>query len=104
MRLDVFLHLAHERDARLARVEAKLDRLLALQAEEAMELDTLHAEVERNASVTDSAVTLLTGIAAQLAALVAAGDPAKIAEFAAQLSGNTDKLAAAVTANTPPTP
>ncbi len=49
---------------------------------------------------TDSAVTLLQGLAAALAA--AGTDPAKLAQLHTDITTKTSALAAAVAANTPP--
>lgn len=64
----------------------------------------LSAEVARNTSVDQSAVVLLSGLADQIAALVAAQDVAGLEALVAQLRTDTDGLAAAVTANTPVVP
>lgn len=77
-----------------------------LQGEEIImaELDDLKAQVARNTDVEDSALTLIQGIAAKLAAAIAAGDPAALKELETQLKTHADALAAAVAANTTPTP
>ena len=64
-------------------------------------LDDLTAAVAANTTVTGSALTLIQGLAAQLAA--AGTDPVKLAALAAQLKSSDDALAAAVAANTPST-
>jgi hypothetical protein len=68
------------------------------------ELDALTAEVARNTTVEKSALALIKGFAAQLAA--AGTDPVKLKALQASLAANDDELAAAVAANTPvaPTP
>lgn len=63
------------------------------------DLTALTAEVARNTAVDESAITLLNGLAAQLAAV--ATDPAAVLALSAQLSASSDALAAAVVANTP---
>jgi len=67
-----------------------------------MDLTALHAEVERQTTVEQSAITLIQGIAAALAA--AAGDQPAIDALTAQLSASADALAASVAANTAPAP
>jgi hypothetical protein len=62
----------------------------------------LKAEVERNRSVTESAVTLLNGVAAEL--IDARNDPEEITAIANTLRANSDQLAAAIAANTPQQP
>jgi len=65
------------------------------------QLDDLKAAVEKNISVVDSAITLIQGIKAQLDAAIAAGNPQALADLSASLGAETDKLSAAVVANTP---
>lgn len=64
-------------------------------------LDDLINDVTANKQVTDSVVTLLNGIAAQLAAAIASGDPVKIQAVHDGLVANSTALANAVAANTP---
>lgn len=68
-------------------------------------LQALQDEVAQAISVEQSAVTLINGLAAQIAALIAAGnnDPA-LQQLHDQLKAGTDALAAAVTTNTPAQP
>lgn len=66
------------------------------------DLTALTAQVAQNTSVIGSALTLIQGFAAQLAA--AGTDPAKLADLTAQLKAQDDALAAAVAANTPAAP
>lgn len=61
-------------------------------------LTDLQAAVARNGDVEASAVALIQGIAQQLKD--ALGDPAALAALSAQLTSQSDSLAAAVTANT----
>jgi len=90
-------------------VHRKLDEILCLVRGIAqgvsimsVELDALEAQVATNTSVEESAVTLIKGIAAQLAA--AGTDPVKLKSLAASLNTSATDLAAAVAANTPATP
>jgi uncharacterized protein YigA (DUF484 family) len=66
------------------------------------ELDALTAQVAETNDVEQSAIVLLNGLAAQLAAI--ANDPAAIAALADSLHVKSDELAAAVVANTPAEP
>ncbi len=66
------------------------------------ELDDLTAEVTRNTSVEKSALALIQGLAAKLAA--AGTDPVKLAQLRASLVANDNELSAAVAANTPAAP
>lgn len=76
------------------------------------ELDDLSAAVTTETSVEASAVTLIGGLASQVADLAAAAkaagtgvDPAAVEALAGQISASSAALAAAVAANTaPPAP
>lgn len=90
----------------MARIERKVDRLVVgqsriihMEEEEMADLSALTAEVTRNTEVDQSAIALLTGLAAQIEALKT--DPAALQVLADQLKGSSDSLAAAVVANTP---
>src|SRR5258708_4291725 len=63
------------------------------------ELDDLTVEVMANTTVEKSALALIQGFAAKLAA--AGTDPAKLKSLRDSLKANDDELAAAVAANTP---
>lgn len=65
-------------------------------------LDDLTTQVAANTTVEGSAITLIQGLAAQLAA--AGTDPTKLAALQSQLKTSADALAAAITANTPAAP
>lgn len=62
-------------------------------------LDSLTTQVSSNTDVIESAITLINGIAAEIAA--AGTDPAKLDALTTSLKSEDDKLAAAVLANTP---
>lgn len=106
MILDYFRHKASANavkrhiDYRFDRLERLLRRVLTLEYIQAMTLDELKAKVHANADVEDSAILLLT----ELGDLIrgAAGDPAKIAALADEVDAKKAALAAAITANTPP--
>ena len=76
------------------------------------ELTALQAQVTASTTVEASAVTLINGIAAQIAAAVAAAQAAgatpaelqAVTDVQTSLQNSSAALAAAVTANTPPTP
>lgn len=95
----------------LDRLERKVDTILRrvgeiLLTEDTMsvELDNLEKQVRQNSDLETSAVTLIKGLADQLAA--AKDDPTKIVALTNELKTKADALAAAITANTtpPPTP
>lgn len=66
------------------------------------ELDALTAQVQANNDLLDSAATMINGIASQI---IAAGtDPQKLSDLAVSLKNKDDVLAAAIAANTAPTP
>jgi hypothetical protein len=67
-----------------------------------IELDALTAQVAQNETVEESALALINGLAAQIAA--AATNPAALTALSASLKTNADALAAAVAANTPAAP
>lgn len=65
-------------------------------------IDDLQADVAAEDTVIDSAVTLIQGFAAQLAA--AGTDPTKLAALRSDIQTRTQSLAQAVAANTPAAP
>lgn len=79
-----------------------LTRLCALEAQGKLimsVLDTLTEQVAATTTAEQSAITLLNGLAAALAA--AGTDPVKLQALQDALKTNTDALAAAVIADTP---
>jgi len=89
-----------------SRVENKLTDVLTAvtkltRKEETMstQLDALTASVSKNTDVEESAITLISGLAAQIAAIKT--DPVALQALSDSLSAESGKLAAAVTANTP---
>jgi septum formation topological specificity factor MinE len=104
MRLDLHLHLAEDREAtrKLDTILHLLKEILSLERHMTLELDNLTLEVQENTDVVESAIALISGIAAQLAAIK--DDPAKIQALADTLDATSAKLAAAVVANTPIVP
>lgn len=67
-----------------------------------LDLTALEQEVNGNASVDQSAIALINGLATQVEATK--GDPAKVQELANNLRASSAALAAAVAANTPAAP
>ena len=63
------------------------------------EFENLTAQIKANEDVEDSALLLINGFAARLAA--AGTDPAKLTQLQTDLKTHADALAAAVAANTP---
>ena len=88
--MDVHVYL-HNTDDKLVK---KVNKLMAT-------INDLKAAVERNTSVDDSVLTMLTGLVQQLKDAQANNDPAAIDQLIAQLDANTQKMTDAVTANTP---
>lgn len=66
------------------------------------ELEALKAEVAATVTVEQSAITLINGIAARIAA--AGTDPAALSALTTQLTDSAAALSAAITANTPAAP
>src|SRR5258706_10600020 len=83
---------------RLGRIEDKVDLVLNQQETIMSTLDDLQAAVAAEDTVIDSAITLINGIPALIAA--AGVDPAKLAALSADITAKSGALAAAVTANT----
>jgi peptidoglycan hydrolase CwlO-like protein len=101
MRIDVYHHFGDN-----GAVERKLDNVLALLqtlvtqgVTMSKELDDLTAQVAANTNLEQSAVTMIQGLAAQIAA--AKNDPAAIQALSDQLNTSATALTNAITANTP---
>lgn len=93
----------------LNRLEAKVDRILQYvhlearaETEILMTLEELKKQVEANTALEASAVALIHGMAAQIAAVKS--DPAAVQALADSLKASADGLASAITANTPAAP
>lgn len=101
--IHVYLHPTDvELQGRLDTMQAALNAL-TIQGKIIMAtLADVQAAVTAEDTVIDSAVTLLNGLAAQIAAL--APNQAAIDALAADVTSKTAALAAAVTANTPVVP
>ena len=84
----------------LSRIRKLLERIENKENEMSAELDALTLEVADTNTIMQSAIVLIQGLAAQLQAI--ANDPAAILQLAADLDAQSDALAAAVAANTPP--
>ena len=91
---------------RLKRIESKLDLLIQKGKHEMALLDGLTAAVAAQTTVDASVETLVTGLAAQIQALLTAPtvDPVALQALVTQMTTNNAALTAAVTANTPPPP
>jgi len=103
MDLHVYVHLLSDStvDHKLAIIIGQLERVLQKEQIIMAELDDLTTQVQVTADAEQSAIVLLNGLSAALAA--AGTDPAKLAALRDSLKTNTDALAAAVVANTPKT-
>jgi hypothetical protein len=64
-------------------------------------LTDLQAQVAQNASVEQSAVLLIQGLATQLSAAIGSDNGAALMSLSQQLNASATALAAAITANTP---
>jgi hypothetical protein len=94
--------LSPQPNPQLDRIEAAIAQLSKEDTQIMADLTALTAEVTRNTTVEKSALVLIQGFAAQLAA--AGTDPVKLGALQASLKANDDELAAAVAANTTPAP
>lgn len=86
----------------LEAIAGKLEIIIETQEYEVKELDDLALEVATDTEVESSAIKLINGLAAQIAA--AGTDPVKLTALTDQLTQSSTALAAAVKANTTPTP
>lgn len=68
------------------------------------DITSLTAQVAQTTSIEQSALVLIQGLAAQLAAAIASEDPAALQTLQDQLNASATSLAAAVAANTTPPP
>jgi len=100
---DIHIHVHvkpdHEVLARLDLVLDKLDLVTSNQETMMAAIDDLQAAVAAEDTVIDSAITLIQGIPALIAA--AGVDPAKLAALQTDITTKSSALAAAVAANTP---
>jgi hypothetical protein len=101
MRIEIH-HYHHPDKKTHKKLDAILRILQDIQRKEVIilkEMDELETQVTGIESVDQSAVTLIQGIAAQLAD--AKTDPVKIQALSDRLNASATALAAAITANTP---
>ena len=97
----VHLHIKpdHEVLARLGEILNRLDLVVNTQETIMAAIDDLQAAVAAEDTVIDSAITLIQGIPALIAA--AGVDPAKLAALQSDITAKSTALATAVAANTP---
>jgi hypothetical protein len=93
---------------RLRRIESLLESVLHQGGRIMATLDDIIASVDSEDAVDDSIIALLTGIKAQLDAVLAGGitpaQQAKVDAIFAKVEASKAKVAAAVVANTPAEP
>src|SRR5664279_3289947 len=100
MDLHVYVHTVPSTpDTRLDQILTAVQALTLKENSIMADLSVLTTDVAANADAVASAVALLEGLSAALAA--AGNDPVALAALADSLSSNTAALAAAVVANTP---
>lgn len=87
-----------------AELRGLLQQLLNQEGKDMATLADLKAAVEAQTTVDSSVVTLLQGLSSQLAAAIAANDPAAIQAVLDGINANTKTLSDAVAANTPAAP
>jgi hypothetical protein len=86
--------------AQLKRMIRRLTRItINMERRQMAAIDDLEAEVARETTVVDSILALVTKLLADIEA--AKTDPARIQALVDTVRANDDRLAAAVTANTP---
>ena len=91
-------------DANVSAILAMVKQIAAKEAQMAVDLTAVTAEVAKNTSVTGSVVALLQQLTALIKAIPPSSDPATQAaldQLTATLTANDGTLATAVTANTP---
>jgi hypothetical protein len=98
VRIDVYHHNLPT-DFKLDKIIRLLRDIQLKEEQMSVELDAVTVQVTANEDLEQSAIVLIQGIAAQLAAIK--DDPAKIQALADSLKVSADALAAAITANTP---
>ena len=76
-----------------------LNEVLKKEVQMSQELDTLTVQVKANADVEASAIILLNGLSAQIAA--AKTDPVALQKLSDDLKASAGSLSEAITANTP---
>src|SRR5437868_2583647 len=99
MKIDLYMHFP-DTESKIDQVISLLQQMIGMEKRMSKELDDLTTQVTANTTVEESAVTLIKGLAAQIAA--AGTDPAKLQALQASLNTSATDLAAAVAANTPP--
>ena len=87
------LHIYHH-DTGLSKLTQKVDKIMATMQE-------LRDSVQRNTDVDEGVVTLLQGVSQQLKDAQVMNDPQAVQDVITQLDANTQRMADAVTANTP---
>ncbi len=103
MDINVYFHTgADGLQGKLAHIQASLDALLDQGKKIMATLTDVQAAVTAEDTVIDSAIVLLKGLAAQVAALQP--NQAAIDALAADITAKTQTLADAVAANTPAAP
>ena len=81
----------------LSQIKEKVSQIMPTMQE-------LRDAVQRNTAVDDSVLAMLQGLVQQLKDAQASGDQAAIGELITALDANTQKMADAVSANTPANP
>lgn len=86
---------------RLDLIISTLNKLLNKEIQLMATITDLTTAIASESTIDDSIITLLNGIVAQLQAAQASGDPAQLDIVLAGIKANSDKISAAVVANTP---
>lgn len=106
MKLDINVNIRFvdqdETDKKLNRILHLLQEIKGKEEHMSEQLDALTVQVTETTTLEQSAITLITGLAEQIAAIK--DDPVKIQALADQLKTSAAGLSVAIIANTPAVP
>jgi len=100
--MHVHVHVHIEPDPRIDKILSEIKQLTKEEKKMATDLTALTEQVTNNTDVVQSAIALISGLAAELQA--AGTDPIALQSLVDELNTNNVALASAVTANTPAAP
>jgi hypothetical protein len=103
LRIDIYHHgddiSQSNLSAKIDAITVLLDNILRKEIQMSQELDALTVQVKSTTDAEASAVLLLQGLSAQIAAIKT--DPVALQKLSDDLKTGSDNLAAAILANTP---
>lgn len=91
-------------DKRLSMIQTRINAIDAEDVKMAGELDTLEERLTDMETVDEGVETLMSTLTTELSAAIAAGDLTRVAAINDRMKADTDKLKAALIANTPVDP